>query len=304
MSRPGLTLVQQDTSRMAGPAASDSPAGSPGRQRVLRTVLIHQAYTSPNEAGGTRHYEFARRVVSQGHRFAIVGADASYLTGRQTSSKDFISHESRDGIDIFRAYTFKSLHRSFAWRIISFLSFASTSILAAFKAGKVDVVMGTTPPIFQAVSACLVAFCRRKPFLLEVRDLWPAFAIDMGVLKNPLLIAASRWLEHWLYRRAAHLLVNSPAYRDYLIGGGVPARKISFIPNGVDPAMFSPHGRGEEIRRSYDLAGKFVVTYGGALGLANDISTVLRTARKLQTDAAQVHFLLVGDGTWPREPFR
>jgi hypothetical protein len=74
-----------------------------------------------------------------------------------------------------------------------------------------DLIMGTTPPIFQAVSAWFVALVRRKPFLLEVRDLWPEFGVSMGVLKNPVIIALARWLEKFLYARATHILVNSPA---------------------------------------------------------------------------------------------
>src|SRR6185437_9586418 len=99
-------------------------------------------------------------------------------------------------------------------------------------------VMGTSPPIFQAVSAWLIAAIRRRPLLLEIRDLWPEFAIDMGVLRNRAIIFLSRRLERFLYARAAHLLVNSPAYRDYLIGKGISADRISFIANGVDPEMF------------------------------------------------------------------
>lgn len=155
--------------------------------------------------------------------------------------------------------------------------------------------MGTSPPIFQAVSAWLVAALRRRPFLLEIRDLWPEFAIDMGVLKNPALIWLSRWLERFLYGRATHLLVNSPAYRDYLVERGVPAVKISLIANGVDPDMFDPAATGEALRQELGLNGQFVVTYAGALGLANDIPTLLRAAGRLR-DYPGIHFLLVGDG--------
>jgi len=170
-----------------------------------------------------------------------------------------------------------------------------TSVVAALKAGSPDLVMGTSPPIFQAVSAWIVAALRRRPFLLEIRDLWPEFAIELGVLSSPFLIYLSRRLEQFLYSRAAHLLVNSPAYRDYLLARGVPCNKISLIPNGVDPDMFDPDARGERARKAFGLNGKFVVTYAGALGLANDIATILKSAARLR-DQGEIHFLLVGDG--------
>lgn len=170
-----------------------------------------------------------------------------------------------------------------------------TSVLAGLRAGSIDVVMGTSPPIFQAVSAWIVAFLRRKPLLLEVRDLWPAFAIDMGVLRNPLLIALSYWLERFLYARSSHIVVNSPAYRAYLLDRQIASPRISLIPNGVEPEMFLPNSNGMDVRQRYGLESKFIVTYAGALGLANDIPTILSAAKQLR-DQTTIHFLLVGDG--------
>lgn len=262
----------------------------------MRTLLIHQAFVSPQEAGGTRHYELARYLVQHGQHFSIVASDLSYLTGQRiTESFGLLHKQDIDGVQVLRAYTYPSLHRNFIWRILSFLSFMVTSIWAALRAGPIDLVMGTSPPIFQAVSAWVIAVLRRKPLLLEIRDLWPAFAIDMGVLTNPVLIKLSSWLEDFLYARASHLLVNSPAYRDYLIGKGIHKEKISLIANGVDPSMFLPDVRGEQVRQREKLEGKFVVTYAGALGLANDIPTLLRAADRLR-EHADIHFLLVGDG--------
>ncbi|HYV06028.1 MAG TPA: sugar transferase [Blastocatellia bacterium] len=262
----------------------------------MQVLLIHQAFVSPDEPGGTRHYEMARRCTEQGVRFTIVASDLSYLTGKSTvAHTGLIGEQEIGGVRVLRAYTYPSLHRSFGWRVVSFLSFMLSSVVAAFKAGKTDLVMGTSPQIFQAVSAWFVAAVRRRPFLLEIRDLWPEFAIDMGLLSNPILIRSSRLLERFLYSRATHLLVNSPAYRDYLKTKGVPEQKISLIPNGVDPDMFDPNATSERVRRDFGLEGKFVTTYAGAFGLANDLATIVRTAARLR-DQPKIHFLLVGDG--------
>lgn len=262
----------------------------------MHILLIHQAFVGPNEAGGTRHYELAQHAIKNGHRCTIVASDISYLTGQPAIQKTgLVSEQDCNGVRVLRTYTYPALHRSFIWRIVSFLSFMCTSIWAGLRAGPVDLVMGTSPPIFQAVSAWLVALLRRKPFLLEIRDLWPEFAIDMGVLKNPVLIWLSWRLERFLYAQATHLLVNSPAYREYLINKGIPATKISLIANGVDPDMFTPDANGQTIRQRWHLEDHFVVTYAGALGLANDIPVVLQAAAQLQ-DHDQIRFLIVGDG--------
>jgi glycosyltransferase involved in cell wall biosynthesis len=261
---------------------------------VKHVLLVHQAFVSPHQAGGTRHYEFAKLLTPEGkYRFTIVASTLSYLTGQRAQSTDDADLPPR--LSVLRAYTLPVAHRSFVWRIIAFFSFMVASVWTSRRAQNVDVVMGTTPPIFQAISAWLIAAFRHKPFLLEVRDLWPEFAIDMGVLTNPVLIRLSRWLEAFLYDRADHILVNSPAYRDYMIKRGIPAAKVSLIPNGVDPTMFDPAADGQTIRQRFDLSGKFVVTYAGALGQANDIGTILQAAKTLNDDST-IHFLLVGDG--------
>ena len=262
----------------------------------MHVLLIHQTFASPDQAGGTRHYELAQNLVREGHRFTIVTSDLSYLTGKRfVAREDLETEKTQSGVRVLRAYTYPSLHRSFFWRVVSFLSFMFTSVNMALKAGPVDLVMGTSPPIFQCLSAWVVGLIRRRPFLLEIRDLWPEFAIDIGVLKNPWLIRLSRWLERFLYARANHILVNSPAYKEYLIKKGVAEEKITLIPNGVDPGMFDPDARGEQVRQALGLNGHFVITYAGALGLANDIETILGAADRLRNEP-RIHFLLVGDG--------
>ncbi|MCS7039475.1 MAG: hypothetical protein NZP34_07725, partial [Caldilineales bacterium] len=148
-------------------------------------LLIHQAFVGPGEAGGTRHYELARHCAAAGHRFTIVASPVSYLSGRPTGAGE---GEVAPGVAVKRTHTLPTLHRSFFWRILSFLSFMVSATATALRAGRVDLVMGTTPPLFQALSAWAVARLRRRLFLLEVRDLWPQFAVDMGLLTQPLLI--------------------------------------------------------------------------------------------------------------------
>jgi glycosyltransferase involved in cell wall biosynthesis len=262
----------------------------------MHTLLIHQAFAAASDPGGTRHLELAGHVVKAGDKFTIVASDVNYTTGRRvTPETHLVSEQQIEGVRILRSYTPASVHRSYLWRVFAFLTFMITSVILGLKAGPVDLVMGTSPPIFQALSAWMVARIRRKPFLLEIRDLWPEFAIDIGVLKNPVLIALSRRLEKFLYARATHLLVNSPAYRAYLVSKGVPIDKISLVSNGVDPGMFHPGDRGEQVREEFGLHNKFVVTYAGALGMANDIDTLLRAAERLRDNSA-VHIVLVGDG--------
>lgn len=262
----------------------------------MNLLIIHQAFVPPTQPGGTRHFELANHCIAQGHRVSIVASDLDYLTGtRRTERARLLTIEHLGNLRVLRAYTFDSLHRSFVWRVFSFLTFMVTSVWAGLRAGPVDLVMGTSPPIFQTISAWLVSVILWRPFLLEIRDLWPEFAIDMGVLTNPVLITMSRWLERFLYARATHLLVNSPAYRDYLIAKGISPTKISLIANGVDSRMFDPDADGGELRARLGLEDRFVVIYAGALGIANDIETLLRAADRLREEP-NIQFLVIGAG--------
>ena len=262
----------------------------------MHILLIHQAFVLPSEPGGTRHYELAQHLIQRGYDFTVVASNLSYLTGHKTGEQHHVDTEQHvHGLHVLRAQTLPVLHRSFIWRIVAFLSFMCTSVWAALRAGAVDVVIGTSPPIFQAVSAWCVALLRRRPFVLEIRDLWPEFAVGMGVLTNPVLIALSRWLENFLYIRATHIVVNSPAYREYLLEKGIARAKISLVANGVDVNMFASQSERDKIREKLAVEDKFVVTYAGALGLANDIDTILRAASRL-LHVSMIHFLVVGDG--------
>ena len=262
----------------------------------MKILLINQVFVSPEEPGHTRHFELGKYLKDHGHELVIVASDLNYQTGQRTVERSGLYAEQNfEGVRVLRSYVYPAIHRSYIWRIIAFFSFMFSSTLTALHVKDVDLVLGTTPPIFQAVSAWAVAVLRRKPFLLEVRDLWPEFGISMGVLKNPVIIALSRWLEMFLYRHATHILVNSPAYREYMLAKGVSADKVTYIPYGTDVEMFNPAIDSISIRKELNLDNKFVVLYAGALGQANDIDTLLRAAERLKK-YDKIHFVLFGDG--------
>jgi glycosyltransferase involved in cell wall biosynthesis len=262
----------------------------------MKILLINQVFVSPEEPGHTRHFEMGQYLKARGHELIIVASDLNYQTGQRTvERRGLYAEQNFDGIRVLRSYMYPAIHRSYFWRVIAFFSFMFSSIWTAMRLKDVDLVLGTTPPIFQAVSALVVASLRGKPFLLEVRDLWPEFGISMGVLKNSVIIALSRWLENFLYKRANHILVNSPAYREYMLAKGVPENKVTYIPYGTDVDMFNPSIDGSSIRKELKVEDKFVVLYAGALGQANDINTLLRAAERLKKEE-RIRFVIFGDG--------
>jgi glycosyltransferase involved in cell wall biosynthesis len=261
----------------------------------MHILLIHQAFVALDEAGGTRHYELAQSLVHEGHCVTIIASPISYLTGksRLNGGHWVIKEEPQPGITILRAYTYSALHRSFFHRVLSFLSFMVSSFIIGLQVKNVQLVWGTSPPIFQGATAWLLARLKRVPFLFEIRDLWPAFAIAVGVLKNPFLIKASLWLEAFLYKHADQVMVNSPGFINHVTSRG--AKQVKLIPNGADPDMFDPEVDGGVYRQKHGLTDQFVILYAGAHGLSNDLNIVLEAAKEIR-HRPDVLFLMVGDG--------
>jgi glycosyltransferase involved in cell wall biosynthesis len=203
--------------------------------------------------------------------------------------------EQEGGIHILRARAYAAHHKSFFHRLISFFSFMISSFWIGLGVKDVDLVWGTSPPIFQGATAWLLARLKGAKFLFEVRDLWPKFAIAVGVLKNPLLIRMSEWLERFLYRRADRVMVNSPGFIAHVETVSRSAVRVELIPNGADPSMFDPSSVGADFRRAHHLEDKFVALYAGAHGMSNDLDVVLEAA-KLLANEKKIQIVLLGDG--------
>jgi glycosyltransferase involved in cell wall biosynthesis len=261
----------------------------------MHILLIHQAFAALDEPGGTRHHELARYLTAKGHRVTVITSPISYLTGiyRHPISLEAEPGEADQGVTILRVYTYAALHRSFAHRLVSFFSFMFSSLWAGLRVSKVDLVWGTSPPIFQGLTAWILARLKGAPLLFEVRDLWPAFAVAVGVLRQPWIIRASEWLEQFLYCRADKLVVNSPGFIEHVEARG--GQQVVLVPNGADTAMFDPSLEGLDFRRKYGLSGKFVAMYAGAHGMSNDLNVLLVAADRLR-ERHDIAVVLVGDG--------
>ena len=257
-------------------------------------VRLHQAFAALSEPGGSRHLEFALQLSELGHLVTVITGQVSYLTGEKRETGAWFAREVDDtGVEIWRCRSYSGWHKSFFHRLLSFFSFMITSFIAGLRVRKVTLVWGTSPPIFQAVTAWILARLKGAPFLFEVRDLWPYFAIDVGVLRQPIIIRLSEWLERFLYRRADSLVINSPGFMEHVSSRG--GECVFVVPNGVDVAMFDQAIDRDSFRSKHNLQEKFVLIYAGAHGVSNDLGTILDAAAILK-DVPSIRFVLLGDG--------
>jgi len=203
-----------------------------------------------------------------------------------------------DGINILALNSRYSNYMSFITRILTFLTFMAQATWVGIRhTGKADVILATSTPLTVGIPGYLISLWKRVPFVFEIRDLWPEAPIQMGALRNPVVIALARLLERFLYRVARHVVTLSPGMLDALIKMKVPKAKLSMIPNSSDIDIFTPRPPDPLVADRYGVRHQFVVSYAGAMGMANGLDVIIETARILQSRGERhIHFLLIGDG--------
>ncbi|MDQ1264782.1 MAG: hypothetical protein QG559_1783 [Campylobacterota bacterium] len=240
-------------------------------------------------SGGTRHYDFAKELTKSGHKVTIVASSfhySKYQEMREYPEKDYLV-ENIDGIDFIWIKT-PAYFGNGIGRVKNMLSytFKVLKIMPELNLAKPDIIIGSSVHLF-AVWAAYRLSCRYKtPFIMEVRDLWPQTLIDMGISKWHPFILLLGLLERYLYKKADKIISNLPYAYDY-IGQFVEREKFIWISNGVDLSniKYTPKERNE----------KFIVSYTGAIGVANNLQILLDAAKKLQ-DKKDIYFRIVGDG--------
>lgn len=268
----------------------------------MKILLIHQYFKDEGATGGLRFNEMVRVWKEAGHDITVIAGDLdAHISKRSDEYKGkFVTYKNQSGINVWRCYVSESYNRNFLGRLWAYFSFVFSGTYAGlFKLKeKYDVVLVSSPPLFVGITAYLISVFKRRPFIFEVRDLWPESAIDTGVLQNKLVIKFAYWFESFVYKKAKRVNVLTPAFRKILIDKkDVPSEKIVMIPNAADfdiTDRLLQTFNVEEFREIKGWANKFVVTYVGAHGVANGLHQVLDTAVLLKD--TRVVFVMVGAG--------
>ena len=262
----------------------------------MHVLVVTDNFWPERNAPAIRTYEHCRRWIKAGVDVTVVTSVPNFPTGKVLPPyrNRLVQHEVVEGINVVRVWTYLAPNRAVVRRSIDFASFGLTGFFAGL-AQNSDVIMATSPQLLAGLSGRLLALAKRRPWLLEVRDLWPdsIVALDMLQERN-LLVRLLRGVENMLYRSAARVVTTNGGLRERLIRRGVPGAKIGVVPNGVDAVQFSPRSPPRELLERYDLKDRFVVGYIGTQGLAHDLETVVSAASMLRD--TDVCFLFVGDG--------
>lgn len=261
-------------------------------------ILFLTHYFPPEvNAPASRTYENTKRWVKAGHQVTVLTCAPNHPSGMVYPgyANRLWQWEEKDGIRILRVKTYLSANKGVKKRILNYVSYMLCAGLLSFLVRRVDLVVSTTPQFFCGMAGLLVAGLRNKPWVLEVRDLWPESIVAVGALANRKIIGALEGIESFLYKRADHLIAVTNAFKRHIIGRGVPASKISVITNGADLERFRPADKQKDFRCEMEMEGKFVAAYIGTHGMAHGLDTILRAAQHL-SERDDIVFLLVGDG--------
>ncbi|MES9665967.1 glycosyltransferase family 4 protein [Bacillus nitratireducens] len=266
----------------------------------MKILLLHQYFLGKDDPGGSRFNQFVKYWEEQGHEITVVAGNVHYTTGKKDEKykgKWIVEEEYSPNVKVLRTYVSEAYNKSFLGRIWGYFSFTVSSLTAIlFKVKRHDILIVTSPPLFVGITGILTKWFKRIPMIFEIRDLWPESAIDTGVLKSKPLIKMAFFVERMSYKFADKINVLTPAFRNVLVEKKkISTDKITFIPNGADLDIFKPAQKNNWIREKYGLQNKFVITYMGAHGLANNLDNLLNVAKECE-DYEDIVFLLIGDG--------
>lgn len=260
----------------------------------MHILYIHQHFAVPSGSTGTRSYEFARRWIRSGHRVTLITGKCD-ISGLDPC-KSMIEKLAVDGIDIVLVGAKYSNKQSFLKRTMSFIYFMFLSIYVGLRTKKVDVIYATSTPLTVGIPSMVLKWLKRIPFVFEVRDQWPQIPIEMGIIRNRILIRLLLWLEKAIYKRSSAIVALSPGMAEGVRSVLKKPKPITMIPNSSDTSIFHPDIDGSSIRIAHEWGNKLVLLHFGAMGRANGLDFIVEVANKLK-DNQDIHFVLVGDGS-------
>ncbi|MEQ8314058.1 MAG: glycosyltransferase family 4 protein [Gammaproteobacteria bacterium] len=263
----------------------------------MHILFLTDNFPPEGNAPASRTFEHARRWVEEGCYVTVITGAPNVPEGKVYGGYKnlWYQKEFMDGIEVRRVKTYITANEGFSRRTLDYLSYMVTGFVAGLFVRKVDVIVATSPQFFTACAGWMLSVFKWKPFVFELRDIWPASIQAVGAAKNRLLFSMLEGLELFLYRRAALVVSVTNSFKEELIGRGIPGDKIQVVVNGVDQEIYKPMPKDPGLLEKYDLEGKFVAGYIGTIGMAHSVETIVEAAALLQAQD-DIVLLIVGGG--------
>ncbi|MBT8265156.1 MAG: glycosyltransferase family 4 protein [Bacteroidia bacterium] len=267
----------------------------------MRILFLTDNFPPEVNAPATRTFEHCREWVKNGAEVTVITCAPNFPFGKtyENYKNRIYQTEIIDAIKVIRVWSYMAPNKGFMLRTLDFISFSITSFLAGLFV-KTDVVMATSPQFFTALSGRALSFFKRKPYVLEIRDLWPEQILVTTNMKRNWLIKYFEWEARKCYRRADLIVTVTNSYVEKITIKGINKDKFVVVKNGVDRNAFKPTKKNMHLIQKYDLHNKFIVGYIGTHGLSQNIPFIIDCIHEFnqnhQDSRIEVHFLFVGEG--------
>jgi glycosyltransferase involved in cell wall biosynthesis len=264
----------------------------------MKIVVLCHYFPPEIGAPSARIYEMAKHWVEHGNEVHIVTCFPNHPTGIIPDEYKGLKYkeELMDGIHVHRNYVYATPNKGFAKKSLGHISFMISSVLISMKKIKSpDVIVTSSPTFFSIFSGYWYSLRKNAPFLLEIRDLWPAAMIELGVMKKGFITNKLEKMELFFYRKCKELIMVTESFKLNVVERGIDANKVHVITNGVDIDIFYPREKDKALQTKYSLENKFVISYVGAHGISQNLRTILEVAKSLE-DEREIEFLLIGEG--------
>lgn len=263
----------------------------------MRILFLSDNFPPEGNAPATRLYEHATRWVRAGHDVTVITCAPNFPEGRLFPGyrNAWRQVEWLDGIRVVRVKTYITANEGFLKRTLDYLSFMLMATVMSVFERRPDVVVATSPQFFCALAGWMVGVLKWRPFVFELRDLWPASIMAVGAMRKSLVIRLLERVELFLYRRADAIVSVTESFREDLVARGVPRGKIHVVLNGVDLDRYEPRERDAALAREFGLDGRFVAGYMGTHGMAHALPKVLEAAEHLR-HREDIAFFFAGSG--------
>jgi hypothetical protein len=264
----------------------------------MKILFLTDNFPPEVNAPATRTYEHCCEWVKKGYDVTVVTCVPNFPRGKVYDGykNKLFQKEVIDGITVIRVWSFIAANTGFFKRIIDFISFSVTSFIVSLFINT-DLIIATSPQFFTALSGRALSFWKRKPWIMEVRDLWPESIKSVGALKDSIIIRYFEWQERKCYKSASKIVVVTDSFKKKLVERGFNADKIYVVKNGVNRSLFIPNkGKDKELVEQLKLEDKIVIGYIGTHGMAHKLDFIIRCATKLEKENPKFHFLFIGDG--------
>lgn len=263
----------------------------------MKILFITDNFPPEINAPANRTHEHCKEWVKLGAEVTVITCFPNFPKGKvfESYKNSWRKEEDLDGIRVIRVWSYITENSGFIKRILDYISFGITSFLHGLFI-KADVVIGTSPQFFSAMSAWQISLFTGRKWVMEVRDLWPESIIAVGAMKNKNLIKFLEWVELLMYKSADKIIVVTDTFKAKISDRNIYSDKIKVFKNGVDLSKFYPASKPIELSKKLGLEEKFIVAYIGTHGLAHGLDFILDQAFEIKDEYPCIHFLLLGDG--------